>query len=191
MKKLYSIAVLSMTLFAGSAFAQSQRFILAEEFTQASCAPCAAQNPAFNAVLDANQTKIIGLKYQVWWPGYDPMYNQNKAQVNTRVAYYGVTGVPNVRVDGTAYAGAPSGVSQAFVDNRYSTVPSPSTITASHTFNAAYTQMTINADITCTQATAGTLVAQVAVMEREIDFTSPPGTNGETEFYGVMKVMAP
>jgi len=191
MKKFYSIAVVSMSLIAGSAFAQSQRFILAEEFTQASCGPCASQNPGFNAVLEANTTKIIGLKYQVWWPGYDPMYNHNKSEVNTRVAYYGVTGVPNVRVDGTAYTGAPSGVTQSFVDNRYSNVSSPYTIDVTHSFDAAYTQMTINADISCTQATAGTLVAHVAVIEREINFTSPPGTNGETEFFGVMKKMLP
>ncbi len=191
MKKIYSIAALSLTLFAGSALAQSQRYILAEEFTQASCAPCAAQNPAFNAVLNANETKIIGLKYQVWWPGFDPMYNQNKSEVNTRVAYYSVTGVPNARVDGTAYAGAPSGVSQAFVDNRYNTVSSPYTISATHSFNASYTQMTINADITCTGATSGALVLQTAMIERQIDFTSAPGSNGELTFYGVMKKMVP
>jgi len=117
MKKFYSIAVVSMSLIAGSAFAQSQRFILAEEFTQASCGPCAAQNPAFNAVLEANTTKIIGLKYQVWWPGYDPMYNHNKSEVNTRVAYYAVNGVPNARLDGTNNAGAPSGITQSVIDN--------------------------------------------------------------------------
>jgi len=191
MKQIYSLAVLALTLFTGSVCAQSQRFILAEEFTQASCPPCATQNPAFNAILDANPTKVIGLKYQVWWPGFDPMYNHNKSEVNTRVAYYSVTGVPNVRVDGTGYAGAPNGVTQALIDNRYLNVSSPFTITATHSFNASYSQMTVNADITCTQATAGTLVAHIAVIEREINFATQPGTNGETEFYGVMKKMLP
>ncbi|MBL0340340.1 MAG: choice-of-anchor J domain-containing protein [Bacteroidetes bacterium] len=191
MKKIYSIAALSLTLVTGTALAQSQRFILAEEFTQASCGPCAAQNPAFNTILDANTTKIIGLKYQVWWPGFDPMYNHNKTEVNTRVALYGVTGVPNVRVDGTAYAGAPNGVTQSFIDNRYTNVTSPFTIAATHSFNAAYTQMTINADITCTGTPIGTLVLQTAMIEREINFTTPPGTNGELDFYGVMKKMVP
>ncbi len=191
MKKLYFIAALALTVSAGSVVAQSQRFILAEEFTQASCGPCASQNPAFNAVLDANPTKIIGLKYQVWWPGFDPMYLHNTAQVATRVAYYGVTGVPNVRVDGTAYAGAPSGVTQNFVDTRYTSVTSPYTISSTHSFDATYSQMTINADINCTQATSGTLVAHIAVIEREINFAAAPGSNGETDFYGVMKRMVP
>lgn len=192
MKKFYSLSALLLTLlFTGTAFAQSQRYILAEEFTQASCGPCAAQNPAFNAVLNANETKIIGLKYQVWWPGYDPMYLHNPTEVNTRVAYYNVTGVPNVRVDGTAYAGAPSGVTQTFVDNRYNTVTSPYTIALTHSFNATYTQMTINADITCTGTTTGTLKAHTAIIEREINFATAPGSNGETDFYGVMKKMIP
>jgi len=191
MKKFYTLSALLLTLFTGTAFAQSQRYILAEEFTQASCGPCAAQNPAFNAVLNANETKIIGLKYQVWWPGYDPMYLHNPTEVNTRVAYYNVTGVPNVRVDGTAYAGAPSGVTQTFVDNRYNNVTSPYTITLTHSFNPTYTQMTINADITCTGTTTGTLKAHTAIIEREINFATAPGSNGETDFYGVMKKMIP
>jgi hypothetical protein len=33
---------------------QSQRFVMFEEFTNASCGPCASQNPAFDALLSAN-----------------------------------------------------------------------------------------------------------------------------------------
>ncbi|MBL7916365.1 MAG: choice-of-anchor J domain-containing protein [Bacteroidia bacterium] len=191
MKKIYSLTALALSLLAGSANAQSQRYVLVEEFTQASCGPCAAQNPAFNTIMNANESKAIGLKYQVWWPGYDPMYNHNKSEVNTRVAYYGVTGVPNVRGDGNALTGAPSAVSQAWIDNRYTNVASPYTITATHSFDANYTQMTVNAAINCTQAVTGNLVAHIAVIEREINFTTPPGTNGELDFYGVMKKMVP
>ena len=52
-------------LLAGSSWfvsAQNQRLVLAEEFTNASCGPCAAQNPAFDALLSANPTKITAVK---------------------------------------------------------------------------------------------------------------------------------
>ena len=56
---------LSFLLFiAGSIFSQSQRLVLAEEFTQASCQPCGIANPAFNALLQKNSSKIISIKYQ-------------------------------------------------------------------------------------------------------------------------------
>lgn len=44
-----------------------------------------------------------------------------------------------------------------------------------------YVEVTAGADV------AGTLKLQVAVTEKEILFDTPPGSNGETEFYGVMK----
>ncbi|MBI9034293.1 MAG: hypothetical protein JEZ03_07470, partial [Bacteroidales bacterium] len=47
---------LVLLFFAFSAvtlgFSQSQRLVLVEEFTQASCGPCAGQNPAFTALMN-------------------------------------------------------------------------------------------------------------------------------------------
>lgn len=76
---------------------------LHEEFTQASCGPCASQNPAFNAVLAANTAKATSLKYQTSWPGVDPMNAQNPTDVQTRVNYYSVNGVPDAIMDGNVY----------------------------------------------------------------------------------------
>ncbi|MBZ0242175.1 MAG: T9SS type A sorting domain-containing protein, partial [Bacteroidales bacterium] len=40
-------------------------------------------------------------------------------------------------------------------------------------------------------ALSGNLVAHIAVIEKEIHFTSPPGSNGEKDFYNVMKALIP
>ena len=56
------------SLFLASAVlgvSQSQRFIMFEEFTQASCGPCAQQNPAFDALLQANASKCTSIKYML------------------------------------------------------------------------------------------------------------------------------
>ncbi len=196
MKKLYPILLTCGLILAGMAVnAQSQRFILAEEFTQASCGPCASQNPGFNALLNANSTKIIGLKYQVWWPGYDPMYDHNPTDVSPRVSYYGVSGVPSGRMDGAtitggSYSGAPNGLNQAKINAQYA-VASPFDIAVTKTFSPDYSQITIDVDITCTQAVSGNLVAQTVIMEQQINFLTAPGSNGEKVFYGVMKKMLP
>lgn len=183
--------------------AQTQRFVIFEEFTQASCGPCASQNPAFNALLQSNDTKTFGLKYQTAWPGTDPMNEHNPDQVQERVNYYEVTGVPYCRMDGSTepvdpggqvYDGAPANVDQAMIDTRYNT-PSPFSVTLSHTVNNNLDSITIDVTVknesgsTFTSGKAGSLKLHVVIAEEEIVFSTAPGTNGEKDFYGVMKSM--
>lgn len=190
MKKFYLLSALGLTLFAGSAVAQSQRLVLVEEFTQASCGPCAAQNPALNAMLANNTTKVVSVKYQTNWPGVDPMNTQTQTWVGPRVSYYNVTGVPNVRGDGNSVSGAPSVITQSWINTRYAT-SSPFDLDVNHTFSNDYDSVFIEVVMTCTQATSGNLVLQTAMVEKEVSFCQAPGTNGETEFYSVMRRMYP
>lgn len=53
--------------------------------------------------------------------------------------------------------------------------------------DSVYVTMLIRAD----QAVSGNLVAQIAVIEKNVIFSSPPGTNGETQFHNVMKALIP
>jgi hypothetical protein len=188
MKKIYT--VLATFLVATVCFGQSQRLILFEEFTQASCPPCAATNPALNNLLNANSTKIVSIKYQVSWPGYDPMYFQNTSEVNTRVSYYNVTGVPNGVEDGNQFNAQPAGFTQAMINARYA-MPSPFTFAITHSFSPNHDSIFVHADVVCTQAVSATAYARFAVIERNIWWCAPPGTNGETHFEGVMKKMLP
>ncbi len=190
MKKItlfISALALSCTMFG-----QSQRLCLAEEFTQASCPPCAAANPYFNPLMAANTTKAVTIKYQTSWPGVDPMNAQNMTDVQTRVTYYNVTGVPDGKLDGTDFY--PGTITQATIDAEYA-VPSPFTINISHTFNATVDSVFITCVITASQsftaASASSLKAQVAMIEKDITFATEPGTNGETDFPHVMRKMYP
>ena len=195
MKKIYSLIFLcTMSCLA---MAQAQRMILAEEFTQASCPPCASQNPAFNQLCDDNYDKVIGLHYQVSWPGVDPMYNENPTQVDARVSYYGVSSVPYAFLDGVpqtgaAYTGAPYNWTQGAIDNEYA-VPSPFSLNVSHTFSSDYDSIFITVNIQAAQAFTSTSAMRlhVAIVERNIHFTSAPGSNGETDFFWVMRRMLP
>ena len=97
----------------------TQNKILFEHFTQASCNPCAENNPALNSLMLQNQGKYVHIAYHTSWPGFDPMYNFNKTQSNSRVKYYGITGVPDVIVNGTNNVGSPSDVTQEMIDQNY------------------------------------------------------------------------
>ena len=75
-------------------YAQFDRMVLKNSPRQAAD-PVPSQNPGFNALLQENTDIATSIKYQVWWPGYDPMYEHNTSDVDTRVDYYGITGVPH------------------------------------------------------------------------------------------------
>lgn len=188
MKKLALLLTLAFGLTL-TAFAQHSRRVMVEEFTNASCGPCAANNPAFNATLDANADFVTPLKYQVWWPGFDPMYNQTKADVDPRVAYYGVTGVPNGIENGVNF-GVPGGYSASAIEAAYNNL-TPVTMTVTHSLSADYKSVNVTVAVTSDAALTGNLTLRAAVAERNIVFAAAPGSNGEKEFSHVMRKMLP
>ncbi|HET7818437.1 MAG TPA: Omp28-related outer membrane protein [Bacteroidia bacterium] len=177
----------SALLIGGSSlWAQSQRFCIVEHFTQASCGPCAQANPAFQSLMTSNATKVMGIRYQVSWPGTDPMNAQNKTEVASRVSYYGIGGVPDEKMDGTI-----SNVTSSSINTEYA-VKSPFTMNLWYQFNAANDSINISCTVTASQAvTLTTPKLQVAMVEKTITFTSAPGSNGEKVFYNVMRKMYP
>jgi hypothetical protein len=172
--------------------AQTQRMVMVEAFSNASCGPCAAQNPAMNTLLGNNTTKAISLKHQVSWPGVDPMHSQNTADPTARVSYYNVSGVPQVQVDGGTHTGSPSSVTQTLIDTRYA-VASPFTMTVSHNLSSDLDSVYISVTVTAAQAytSVGALKLHVSLAEALIQFATAPGTNGETQFKHVNRKMYP
>jgi hypothetical protein len=177
--------------------AQTQRLVLIEEATNASCGPCASQNPAFDALLNANRHKLTAIKYHWYFPGYDPMHNHNVAENNARVSYYSINGVPTAVIDGYkpsgagfSYPGGPHGFTQALIDQFYA-VPSPFEVDMHHYLSPAQDSIHVIMRIRAMQDITGTFKAHMVVIEKTITFSSPPGSNGEMVFHDVMKKMLP
>lgn len=183
MKK--NLLILALVFGANIAFSQ-QRLVFAESFSQASCGPCAAQNPAFKALLEANSGKIIAIKYQVSWPGFDPMYNQNPLEIDSRSDYYGITGVPDRVLDGVN-----TNITQSAINTNYD-AGSPINVTMSHTLSADFSSANVSLTIDApTSWSVSNTVLHVAMVEKKISFASAPGSNGEKEFHDVMRKMLP
>ena len=100
--KKFTLILFSFFLVTSITFGQSQRMVLIEELTSATCPPCASQNPAFNTLLNANTDIVTSVKYQMNWPiaGGDPFYLDNPVDNNARRTYYGVNSIPHVVLDG-------------------------------------------------------------------------------------------
>lgn len=188
------IFTLTIALFLGIAFslnAQVQRKVLLEHFTQASCGPCAAYNPSMQAIVNAYPDRIVPIKYQVWWPGSDPMYNHNTADVQARVAYYPPSfGVPHSQIDGAWWGGHPANWTIATINQRWA-VTSPFEIEISHSIPATQDSVYVTMIIRSPQSWTGSAIAHMVVEEEHIHFASAPGSNGETDFHNVMKKMLP
>ena len=174
------------------------RRTLVEEFTQASCPPCAIQNPAFDSLLQPNiyANKISSIKFHTLWPGFDPMNTFNPNDVMQRVSYYGVAGVPCGIVNGTfipddcqAYEGSPSCLTQQDVDNSIS-IPSIFDVQVSNSIIG--NTMNISVSVTAkTDMPLSSFSLYTMVIEDTIDYGYSPGTNGETVFYQVMRKILP
>ena len=195
MKKLFEFfTIVLISTLTTTLSAQSQRLVLTEEFTQASCAPCASQNPTFNALLHANVDKITSIKYQTSWPGIDPMNADNPVEVQARANLYSVNGLM-ATLDGTLipndcnyYLGAPACLDQEEIDAAYAFPARFDIMVEASLVNGV---LEVTTDVLCTQEVAGNLKLMVVLIEKVIDWGTAPGSNGEVVFYNVMKKFLP
>ncbi len=191
MKKNLTLLLL-LSFFALTTYAQSNRMLLAEGFTSSTCGPCASQNPAFDALLHNNLDKITSIKYHMSWPapGNDPMYLHNTVDNNARRSYYNINSVPHVYLSGNIFHGMPSQINQTTINNN-ANQPADFDVVMQHRLNASQDSIFVTMLIKANVAVSGTLIAHIAVIEKEIHFTTAPGTNGEKDFYNVMKALIP
>lgn len=174
-------------------YSQSQRLVLLEEFTQASCGPCAQINPTIESLLNTYPNEITSIWYHTNWPGYDPMNLHNPGDVAARVGYYMSPSneyVPYSVLDGNYYNGSASGWNINTVNARYA-MPSPFELHLNYLIPSTNDSVYLTMLAKCTQNVSGPLTAQNVVIETNIHFNTAPGTNGEKDFKNVMDKMLP
>lgn len=169
----------------------AQRLVLVEEFTQASCPPCEASTPQLNATLIANEDKVVQIRYQTSWPGVDPMNADNPGEVQSRVDYYGVTGVPNVRINGKNPVGAtfPELVTTANINSEQS-LPTDISMTLTHSLSDDLATANVTATVTNNSAEVYNIATnrlRIALVEEEIKFINRPGSTSILDYEYVMK----
>ncbi len=171
------------------------RQALCEDFTNASCNPCAAFNPTFFGYTDTTRDRTAPIMYHVWWPGSnDPMYQFNPSDVHTRVNFYGVNGVPAPFTEGQ------SGFRPSLVRLHHAIQSVVSLEIFAQYTDSADTAITIRVvakrgqnDLAKYAQLRGYSDVRlfVAVAEESVTYPTPPGSNGETFFPWVMRAMLP
>jgi len=190
MKKFVQFILVIILLSTSILTSQVRRIALIEEATNASCPPCASNNPILQEFFESYYGGVISVRYHASWPGTDPMYSLNTTDNTNRINYYGISGVPNYLMDGTNY-GVP-GNGEAMYNQMYERLalqsPVKIYVDATATVDSVYGTIAIKAFDDVTQSN---LRLRIAVIERMIVYGSPPGTNGETIFPDVMRKMVP
>ncbi len=191
MKKLLLLTILFLLIMMVPSNAQVRRIVLLEEATNASCVPCAQNNPNLQAFFKSHFGGVISVRYHASWPGADPMYNLNPSESTARiVTYYGINGVPNYMMDGTNYGVPSDPLGMVGQMNQDLAMDAPVKIKVSANIDAD----SVRATITLTgvsPVTQTNLKFRIAIIERMIRYSTPPGSNGETIFPDVMRKMYP
>lgn len=171
----------------------TQRIVLYERFTNVGCGPCAYATPNEEIFCDDFlPDKLAVLKYHVSWPSSsDPMYLFNPTEQMGRRNWYGDIGyVPYVKIDGLFQPDYPyTYKSLRDAINTRIDIPSPLSIRISGSLGA----ITGSVDITISAIDPpGTgLVLHTVLYENNIDYITPPGSNGETHFEFTVRDMIP
>lgn len=190
MKKISLPLVLLILLFTAiDSNAQFVRKVLFEEATNASCGPCAANNPYLKAYIDSKGDTIIAIKYHASFPGPDPMYQHNPTQNAERYStYYGMNAMPWLNVDGIINDVWPFTITN--FNNAYYgrlAIQAPLTVTVSDQRipgDSIRTTITVNNPSTLP---SGNYKLRVMAIEKWVIYASPPGSNGETHFEHVFR----
>ncbi len=170
----------------GVASESVERVTVIEQFTSSTCPPCASLNVTFGPTLTGLNTNAPGnnvaaIKYHMNWPapGNDPSYNPDG---NTRKSYYGVTGIPDLFIDGkpmTSVAASyieEQAARDAFVD-----------LDLSYWTNG--NQIGVTADVTPFWAYTGAHKVHIAIVENSYDYAA--STTTQDEFHYVQRKMMP
>ena len=165
-----------------------QRKVLIEEFTSSTCAPCASFNTTFDPLLTNQNTNgtgsnIAAIKYQMNWPspGTDPSYNPDGV---TRRTYYGVSGIPDVFLNGAA-------VNNSYANNAANLTTEaalPAFVSIDLTATYSGNLLTVNATVTPHASFPGTHKLHIAAVE---SYSYTGGTTSQNQFKFAQRKMMP
>jgi hypothetical protein len=175
--------------FAMIPLSTSDKVVLLEHFTSVNCGPCPEVNEIINAILATlGSQAALGIEYHPWQA--DPFYNAAPEENILRSNFYAVSSVPKIFVDGitSPLSSDSAAIVQAIEDRLGETAPVAITVTDT----AVGQSWSGTAELVGLSDTdAIDLRGYFVVLEREVNYASPPGTNGEKDFFYVMRDILP
>lgn len=187
MKKLLVTLIWGIACFVSDAQNTVKRYVLLEHFTNSRCSICASKNPAFYDLIDNYPQDVHHIAYHPPIPYTNCIFYQaNMGENNARTNFYDVSSTPRVALNGTLVNGGSQLLPAATLNTALAyTSPIHLQVTeTSGTDRTATVQIFTHASVP-----AGNYDLYLAVVEKDVDYTSP--NTGATEHYDVFRTMLP
>ncbi|MBW6499426.1 MAG: hypothetical protein K0B09_13635, partial [Bacteroidales bacterium] len=162
---------------------------LLESFSSINCGSCAIVAPVLRQMVDKDLDKYAMIYYHPLHYEGSPLFQFNPKDQTTRKELYDITYTP-VSAIGATYLGGSSDVTPAMLDldrERYAGFDLSGTYAIENDMLYASVDLAYFAAF----AESEQITLLVAVTEREVHFDTAPGSNGEKDFYHVMRSFLP
>ena len=172
----------------------SQKIVLIEDFSNVSCIPCVESNKILESLKNSyTDEKLVVIKFAANFPSpVDPMYLANTEDANSRMSYYTIFFTPTIIVDGLDRPTSSDSISiKESIDFKLEAQPKfEITVMDSIAVQSMFVKGKVKL-LDSSELNFDDLVIHSVVIETLIEYSSPPGSNGETEFHDVMRKMLP
>lgn len=171
------------------------KFVLVEDFSNVSCVPCVATNKILRNFHTNSlySPRTILLKFPAAYPSpYDPLYLHIQQVADARLSFYNVLSTPTVWVDGVSRPTPGDSIKIRDAIAARLQKASPFNIDLKDSLTATEVKVTVKVTyLDSAGVDFSQLVLYTAVAEDSIVYAQPPGSNGETVFYDVLRSMQP
>jgi hypothetical protein len=172
----------------------ANKVVLIEDFANVSCNPCVQSNAFIERMTNEayGRNNLVAVKFPTNFPAPNDMfYLAAKPICDARMSYYSIFFAPTTVIDGILKPISTDSVSViAAIDQRLSVDPRFE-INVNATLEGDYIINVAVKFIDTTGININDIVINTVVTETNIFFTQPPGSNGETKFYDVIRLMEP
>jgi len=169
--------------------------ILVEEFTSSTSPACAFQDPYIDLYHNNYINDLCVIKYHVGFPppGNDSMYLLNPIESDFRKNYYYTNSVPYTLLNGKQRLQLPYAYDSLINANfskarKYGSPVSINVIDSNLSEDSVKVKVNLNILYSLKPAVYR---LRIAVVERKVTYSEPPGTNGVKVFYDVFRKFIP
>ncbi|MBI5726846.1 MAG: PEGA domain-containing protein [Ignavibacteriales bacterium] len=173
------------------------RTVLLEDFANVSCIPCVASNILVEKLKHRpyNDAKLVVIKFATNFPSpMDPFYQAIPQICAARKDYYSFSSAPTFRVDGMINVVPIDSFTVKAAVQKQLAKPYQFIISPGYLHNTSGSTFVINAAIKCINPAGldfSNLVVHTVLIENVVEYKTPPGNNGETKFYNVVRAQLP
>ena len=175
-------------------FLSADKVVVLESFTNVGCYPCPITNRIIRQLENETygSSKLVVVKFPVNFPApNDLFYLAAKEICDFRMDYYNVFFAPTIIIDGMLKPVASDSLSiKAAIDSRLAVTPKFE-VNINALLDGDYTIDISIRILDSSGINMSDLIINTAITETEIEFQQPPGSNGETKFYDVIRLLLP